>query len=68
MIPPFQLKKTVGRSYNVDLDDVRNVKSALQGLGYYRTPGYGMTPYPDGPCSRGSRVSRSVTAWPRTAS
>ena len=53
MIPPFQLKKTIGRSYNVDLDDVRNVKSALQGLGYYRTPGYGMTPYPDEPMFQG---------------
>ena len=50
---PFQIKKTPGRSYNVDLGDVGRVKEALQTLGYYATPSYGMTQYPDEAMFRG---------------
>lgn len=49
----FTLKKTLGRSYNVDLDDVANVKRALNRLGYYAVPRYGMTRYPDEPMFNG---------------
>jgi hypothetical protein len=44
---PLRLRSTLGRSYNASLDDVEPVKKALNGLGYYPIPGYGMTPYPD---------------------
>lgn len=44
---PLRLRSTLGRSYNANLDDVEPVKKALNGLGYYPIPGYGMTPYPD---------------------
>jgi peptidoglycan hydrolase-like protein with peptidoglycan-binding domain len=47
--PSFQLKRPLGRSYRVDLDDTRRTKQALQRLGYYETPDYGMTAYPDEP-------------------
>lgn len=43
----FNIKKTIGRSYNVDLDDILPTKKNLQSLGYYEEPSYGMTEYPD---------------------
>jgi peptidoglycan hydrolase-like protein with peptidoglycan-binding domain len=43
----IKISKTLGREYNVALEDVKKVKSALLKLGYYQTPKYGMTPYPD---------------------
>ena len=43
----IEIKKTVGSDYRVALDDVYNVKSALNTLGYYKKPEYGITPYPD---------------------
>jgi hypothetical protein len=46
---PFQLKSTLGRSYRVDLDDTRRTKEALLRLGYFKTPRYGLTQYPDEP-------------------
>lgn len=49
----FQMRSTLGRSYNVDLDDVLKVKKALGMLGYYSTPSYGLTEYPDEPLFQG---------------
>ena len=46
---PFRLKRTLGRSYKVDLDDTRRTKQALQRLGHFETPRYGLTDYPDEP-------------------
>ena len=43
----FNLKKTLGRDYNVDLGDVRRAKQALRGLGFYKMPDHGLTEYPD---------------------
>ncbi|MEO5337229.1 MAG: peptidoglycan-binding protein [Magnetospirillum sp. WYHS-4] len=50
---PLRLKSTLGRPYNVSLDDVVPVKRVLQGLGYYAIPSYGITPYPDEPLFQG---------------
>lgn len=50
---PFRLKSTIGRSYRVDPDDTRRTKETLRELGYYETPSYGITPYPDEPMFRG---------------
>lgn len=50
---PFRLKSTIGRSYRVDPDDTRRTKKTLRELGYYETPSYGITPYPDEPMFRG---------------
>ena len=44
---PFRLKSTLGRNYKVDLDDTRRTKQALLDLGYFETPSYGLTDYPD---------------------
>ena len=49
----FTLKKPLGRSYNVDLGDVRRTKQALHGLGFYKMPSYGLTDYPDEPLFSG---------------
>lgn len=43
----YRLKSAVDVSARADGDDVRAVKSALNGLGYYRAPEWGITPYPD---------------------
>ena len=43
----LRLKHPLGRVYNVDLDDVFKVKTALQGLGFYKAPDFGLTRYPD---------------------
>ncbi len=47
MSSAFSLKSTLGRSYNVDLDDTLRTKKTLRSLGHYQTPSYGMTEYPD---------------------
>ncbi|MBT5109905.1 MAG: peptidoglycan-binding protein [Rhodospirillaceae bacterium] len=44
---PFRLKKTIGDSYTMDLDDSLNTKKALADLGHLKIPDYGLTPYPD---------------------
>lgn len=49
MFASIKLNSTLGRSYNVDPDDVLKMKQALNSLGYYEVPSYGMTPYPDEP-------------------
>ena len=41
---PFSLASTVSRNHRLELDDVLKTKKALQGLGYYEEPDYGMTP------------------------
>lgn len=43
----FHLKSTVGRSHRVDLDDALRAKQALHELGYFKTPRWGLTQYPD---------------------
>ncbi len=47
MFGPFKLKSTLGRSHNVDFDDVLNIKQALQSLNYYEPPKHGLTKYPE---------------------
>lgn len=44
---PFRLNSTIGRSYQVDPNDTSNTKIALRELGYFETPSFGITPYPD---------------------
>lgn len=43
----IKLNKTLGENYTNDLDDVRNVKNALNRIGHYDVPDYGLTKYPD---------------------
>lgn len=43
----FQLKRPLKRDANADLGDVFKVKSALNGLGHYDAPDWGVTEYPD---------------------
>lgn len=45
----IRLRGVVDRAARVDENDTLQTKSALGELGYYSTPGYGMTPYPDEP-------------------
>lgn len=47
MFGPFRLKLPLGRSYNVDPDDTIRAKRTFKDLGYYKTPKYGLTRYPD---------------------
>jgi len=47
MTTRFSLKSLLASNTNVDLDDSMKTKIALRRLGYYKTPSYGMTPYPD---------------------
>ncbi len=49
MISPFGLNSTLGRSYNGDLNDTRRAKKAFRNIGYFATPPYGLTEYPDEP-------------------
>lgn len=44
---PFRLNRTIGRSFSVSRDDVLKVKTALDGLGFYDVPDFGLTPFPD---------------------
>lgn len=41
------IKQTIGPAYQTDESDVSTVKTALNGLGFYKTPSYGLTPYAD---------------------
>lgn len=43
----FNIKSLLASNTNVDPDDSIKTKEALRRLGYYNTPSYGMTPYPD---------------------
>lgn len=51
--PPFKLNATLGRAYNVDMNDVLRTKLALGKLGHFEMPSYGMTEYPDEPLFQG---------------
>lgn len=53
MLPSFNVRKTLSRSVNVDPDDVLKLKSTLSGLGHYKVPKWGITPYPDQDLFRG---------------
>ena len=45
----IRLRGVVDRAARADENDTWQIKSALGALGYYKTPGYGVTPYPDEP-------------------
>lgn len=51
----IRLRGVIDRAARVDESDTLQTKMALGELGYYRTPGYGMTPYPDEPMFDGIR-------------
>jgi len=53
MFAPFKLRLTLSRDANVDLDDTLRTKKALKQVGYFETPEYGMTEYPDEPMYKG---------------
>ncbi|MCF3628188.1 peptidoglycan-binding domain-containing protein [Thalassospiraceae bacterium LMO-SO8] len=53
MISPFKLNATLGRDYNADLDDTLRIKKALKKIGFFETPSYGMTEFPDEPLFKG---------------
>ncbi len=45
----FKIKRLLASSARADLSDSLRTKKALRRLGYYDTPDYGLTPYPDRP-------------------
>ena len=45
----IHLRGVIDRAARVNENDTQQTKSALGELGYYKTPGYGMTSYPDEP-------------------
>ncbi len=47
MFGMFNLNQTLASNSAADPDDTLNTKRALGSLGYYATPSYGMTEYPD---------------------
>ncbi|MDA0998048.1 MAG: peptidoglycan-binding protein, partial [Proteobacteria bacterium] len=47
MYNPFQLTSTLASNATADEDDTVAAKQAFGQLGYYQTPSYGLTPYPD---------------------
>lgn len=47
MSKPYRLKSSIDASMRTDGDDVRAVKSALNDIGYYKSPEWGITDYPD---------------------
>ncbi len=46
-LPSFGLKSTLATNASADFDDTLKTKKALGSLGYYETPEYGLTRYPD---------------------
>jgi hypothetical protein len=46
---PFRLKRVLDADSSVDLDDSLRAKKAFRDLGFFKTPRYGITPYPDAP-------------------
>lgn len=44
---PFKLKSTIGRSYNVEPEDVLRTKATLKSRGYYTPRDQQISPYPD---------------------
>ncbi len=55
MTKPFKINDSIGMDYNHNLNDVFQVKKALKDLGHFKTPGYGLTAYPDMPLFDGIR-------------
>lgn len=53
MLKRVNLAGRIDRSANADEADTMQTKRALRALGYYSTPAYGMTPYPDEPLFEG---------------
>jgi hypothetical protein len=51
----IRLRGVIDRAVRVDETDTLQTKTVLGELGYYRTPGYGMTPSPDVPMFDGIR-------------
>lgn len=47
MLSPFKIKKPIGASYKLEEEDVLKTKKALSGLGFYKEPKTGATPWPD---------------------
>ena len=43
----YRLNSTIGPSYNVKDDDVLAIKTALDNIGYYKKPDWGITAVPD---------------------
>jgi hypothetical protein len=46
---PFRLKRVLDADSSVDLDDSLRAKKAFRESGFFKTPRYGVTPYPDAP-------------------
>lgn len=49
MIRPFRLKRTIGETYNMNLEDALNTKHALAQLGHLEPPEAGLDEFPDRP-------------------
>jgi len=54
-VKKIRLRGVIDRAARIEENDTIQTKYALGELGYYRTPGYGMTPYPDEPMFDGIR-------------
>lgn len=53
MLKPFSLRGPVDSAASVREQDTLQTKLALQALGHYKAPSYGITPYPDKPMFNG---------------
>lgn len=56
MLYPLKLAGRVDRAAQVHENDTLRTKAALKVLGHYKTPKYGMTPYPDEPMFAGIKA------------
>ena len=68
----MRLTRRIGSDTSVTESDTLSVKAALQRLGLYATPRYGMTPYPDEAMIAGlkavqTRLGREATGSIRPA-
>ena len=68
MSKSYRLKSAIDENASADGDDVPAVKSALDGLGYYKKPEWGITPYVDNAMfdaiERFETRSDHETGWP----
>jgi len=62
---PLNLKRSIERTSNSDLDDVLKVKTALHGLGFFEVPDYGLTKFPDQPLFKGIKKFQSANGLKR---
>ena len=53
---PFRVGRTIARNASADQNDTINVKRALQALGSYEEPAWGLSPWPDEPMFQGIRA------------